>query len=175
MFINIGLAYPSMQTTETKLLSKRTARIGVFTAVALAGSFISLPSPVSSVALDSASGYFCSLYYGPQEGFFVFMLGHILTAAVHGFPLGVLHLPIALGLGVQGYLMAKLKRLRSIGPLGSTAFGVVFNTLLAFIAEPIYGVGFVVVLLPYLAVASTVNALLAYAAYRASSKLFAQA
>lgn len=143
--------------------SRLTARVGLFSAVALAGSFVTLPGPVSSVALDSASGYFCSLYYGPKEGFLVFLLGHTLTAITHGFPLGALHAPVALGMGVQGALVGKTKRF--FGPLGATVLGVAFNTLLGFVAQPFYGLGFVLVLLPYLAVASSVNAALAYAAY----------
>lgn len=160
------MVYPAM--SKATRISAKTARIGLFSATALAGSFITLPSPIPSVALDSASGYFCSLYYGPQEGFYVFALGHTLTATLHGFPLGPLHLPVALGMGAQGALMGKTKG--ALGPFAATVLGITFNTLLAFVAFPVYGLAFVASLLPYLAFASSTNAALAYAAYTLVAK-----
>ncbi|PSN82849.1 hypothetical protein B9Q11_03615 [Candidatus Marsarchaeota G2 archaeon ECH_B_SAG-F08] len=156
-----------MESTKRVPVSIRVARISLFTALAVAGSFVSLPSPVSSVALDSAAGYFCSMNYGGYEGALVFFLGHLSTATVHGFPLGVLHLPIAAGLALDGYVMSVVAKFTK---LGATIVGVLINTLLVFVALPVLGWGGSLTLIPYLAVASSVNAALAYIATKALEK-----
>jgi hypothetical protein len=141
--------------------TKRLARISLFTSFAVAGSFISLPGPVSSVALDSASGYFAALNFGETEGASVLFAGHLVTALVHGFPLGALHLPIAVGLAFQGWLMAKVSR--RFGMLVSTGMGVTVNTALTATVIPVLGVGAVIAFAPFILLASLVNGAVAYA------------
>src|SRR5208282_5793519 len=58
------------------------ARITVFAALSVVGSFIHL---YSSLAFDSAPGFFAALYFGPLDGFCVFGVGHLATAIVSGF------------------------------------------------------------------------------------------
>ena len=158
-------------TTPSAKVSKtvRLARVAVFTALAVAGSFIPIPSPVSSVALDSASGYFSALYFGEVEGAYVLFAGHLATATVHGFPLGILHITIALGLALQGWIMGK--SVKRIGGLPATVIGVSINTVLTFVVVPFLGIGAAIALIPYLLVASSINGGLAYAAYRSIIKI----
>jgi len=47
----------------------RLVRIAVFAALSVVGSFIRLPSPIPSVAFDSASEFFAALYYRSVEVF----------------------------------------------------------------------------------------------------------
>src|SRR5665648_13939 len=75
----------------------RTARLALFSALSVVGSFIKIPSPVGSLAFDSFPGFFVALFFGPAEGALVSGLGHLATAATSGFPLGILHIPIAVG------------------------------------------------------------------------------
>lgn len=135
------------------------SRIGIFTALAVVGSFISIPSPISSIALDSAAGYFCALSFSAYEAAIVFFIGHLATSIVHGFPLGLFHIPIAFGLALQGYIMniiAKRSRLLS------TLVGIFINTALAIIVLPVIGFAGLIILVPYLAFASSINAFIAY-------------
>lgn len=70
--------------------------VAVFTAASALLGFIKLPAPVASVALDSVPGYFTAGYLGALPGGVVGCLGHLASAATGGFPLGWLHLVIAL-------------------------------------------------------------------------------
>jgi len=139
----------------------KIARVSLFTSLAVVGSFISLPGPVSSVAFDSASGYFAAMNFDEVEGSAVLFAGHLATAIVHGFPLGLLHLPIALGLAFQGFVMAKVSS--AFGMLASMVSGVAINTALTAIVIPFFGVGAAIAFLPFIFVGSLANGAVAYA------------
>ncbi len=65
-------------------------------ALSVVGSYIKIPSPTGTVALDSLPGFVGALSLGYQEGALIAFLGHMLTSLNVGFPLGVLfHLVIA--------------------------------------------------------------------------------
>lgn len=68
----------------------------VFIAASAILGFVKLPSPVGSVALDSAPGYFLAAYMHPALGGLVGSMGHLASAASAGFPLGMVHLVVAL-------------------------------------------------------------------------------
>jgi uncharacterized membrane protein len=131
------------------------ARITVFAALSVVGSFIQLPSPVSTVALDSTPGFFVALYFGPLDGFCVFGLGHMATAIVHGFPLGILHLPIALGLAVAGAAVGIINKKWHVFP--AVAAGIAINTALVVLAIPVLGMAATLSFIPSLFLAACVN------------------
>src|SRR4051812_31260365 len=72
--------------------------IGIFSALAAAGGLIKIPSPVGSIAFDSAPGYFVAAFYGPALGSIVGFIGHLASAAVAGMPLGPMHLVVAIAM-----------------------------------------------------------------------------
>lgn len=131
------------------------ARIAVFAALSVVGSFIQLPSPVSTVALDSAPGFFAALYFGPFDGFCVFGLGHLSTAIVHGFPLGFLHLPIAVGLAVAGAAVGIINKRWRVFP--AVATGIAINTALVVLAIPVMGMAATLAFAPLLFLAACIN------------------
>ena len=150
----------------------RTARLAIFTALSAAGSLIKIPSPVGSLAFDSAPGFLIALLFGPIEGALVSGLGHIATAVVSGFPLGILHIPIAIGMALAGATIGLLNKLnKTWGVAPALVAGVVINTVLVFPLVPWLGpdmdtgwviaVGFV----PFLAIAATLNAVVAGLVY----------
>jgi uncharacterized membrane protein len=141
------------------------ARITVFAALSVVGSFVHLPSPVPSVAFDSAPGFFAALYFGPLEGFCVLGLGHLATAVVSGFPLGILHLPIAVGLALGGAATGLVNRKWNFIP--AIATGIAINTSLVVLAIPVLGVAATVSFTPFLLLAATVNGAVATLAYLA--------
>lgn len=141
----------------------RVVRIAVFAALSVVGSFIHLPSPVPSVAFDSAPGFFAALYFGPIEGFCVFGFGHLATAVVSGFPLGVLHLPIAVGLAIAGAAVGVVNRRWNFIP--AVATGIAINTGLVVLAIPVLGVAGALSFTPFLLVAAAVNGVVATFAY----------
>ena len=124
---------PVMRTPRSYQLT----RISALSALSVVGSFIHLPGPVQTVAFDSAPGFFAALLYGPLDGAAVCGLGHIATSIVNGFPLGILHLPIALGLALAGAGMGSFNR--KFGLFPGVAIGIIINTILIVIAVPALG------------------------------------
>jgi len=148
------------QKTPRTLL---VVRITVFTALSAVGSFIHLPSQVSSVAFDSAPGFFVALYFGPLDGFCVLGLGHLATAIVNGFPLGILHFPIAVGLAFAGAATGLVNRKWNFIP--AIATGIVINTALVVLAIPVLGVAATLSFTPFLLLAAIVNGAVATLVY----------
>jgi uncharacterized membrane protein len=148
--------------------SYRLARIAVFCALSVIGSFIHLPGPISSVALDSAPGFFAALYFGPVEGAAVTGIGHIATAVINGLPLGLLHFPIAVGLAMAGALVGWINRLdRRFGYLEGIVAGILVNTALIVVAIPTLGWATALSFLPFLFLAASVNGIFAVTVFLA--------
>ncbi len=143
----------------------RLARIAVFSALSVVGSFIHPPSPIQSVAFDSSPGFFAALYFGAADGALVSGIGHIVTSIINGFPLGILHLPIALGMAAAGAAMGFINRLSRRAYFAAVLAGVAINTGLVVIVVPVLGWGAALSLLPFLLLAAVLNALIAALAY----------
>lgn len=150
----------------------RTARLSIFTALSAVGSLIKIPSPIGSLALDSSPGFFMALFFGPFEGSLVCGLGHLATAIVSGFPLGYLHLPIALGMALAGAAIGLLNRPNKKWVfLPALVSGVIINTLLVFPLVPWLAaeisIGWMIATsyAPFLLVASCLNAIVAGLVY----------
>lgn len=145
--------------------ARRVARMATFIALSVVGAFIKIPSPTGTVAMDSCPGYFSALAWGYAEGGIVIALGHIATAASVGFPLGVLHILIAMLMIVA----AALFRLgRAIAPsrwgldiVMPVLLGGTFNGLMALLLAPLLGWGLAVAVTPSLLVASYINTIVA--------------
>ncbi len=145
----------------------RVAAMAIFTALAVVGSYLTIPSPIASLAFDSCAGFFVALYFGLYEGAFVCGVGHIATAVVHGFPFGWLHLPIALAMALAGVSIAlAVKMNKKWGYIPGIVAAVIINTVVVFPLAPWLG-GWVgaVALVPSLVFAASVNAAIAAVAY----------
>ena len=142
------------------------ARIAVFSAVSVIGSFFHLlPSSIPTLALDSAPGFFAALYFGPVDGFCVTGLGHVATALINGLPLGVLHAPIALGLAIAGWTVGYINRKWNFLP--AVVAGIAINTGLVVVAIPVMGLAATLAFTPVLFLDACVNATLGTLAYLA--------
>lgn len=151
------------KTPRTLLIS----RIVILSALSVVGSFIHPPSPVQTVAFDSAPGFFAALTFGPIEGAFVCGIGHILTSVVNGFPLGLVHLLIAVGMALAGWVVGAVnsflrKRWAFIPAL---ILGVGINTVLFIIIIPVVGWVTAFAFMPFLLVAANLNAVVAALLY----------
>jgi uncharacterized membrane protein len=117
----------------------RVARISIFTALSAVGSFIK-PNPTSSIAFDSFAGFFVALAFGPFEGALVCGFGHLATAVVSGFPFGILHIPIAIGMALAGAAIGLLNKMhKRWGFIPALIVGVTINTALVFPLVPWLG------------------------------------
>jgi uncharacterized membrane protein len=146
--------------------SYRLARISVFSALSVIGSFIHPPSPIQTVAFDSSPGFFAALYFGALDGASVSGIGHIVTSIINGFPLGILHLPIALGMAAAGATISFVNRVNHTwGYVAAVLVGVAINTGLVVVAVPALGLGAALAFFPFLFLAASLNGIVAALAY----------
>lgn len=143
------------------------ARMSVFTALCVVGSFINPYPPIPTIAFDSSPGFFAALYFGVLDGTLVTGIGHLVTSIVHGFPLGPLHYVIAFGMALAGGAMGLVNRLnKKWGFIPAAITGVTINTALSVIMVPIMGWAAMLtyVALPVL-LAASLNAIIAALVY----------
>jgi uncharacterized membrane protein len=146
--------------------SYRVARISALAAMSVIGSFIHLPGPITTIAFDSAPGFFAALFFGAGDGAIVCALGHLATSTINGFPLGILHLPIAIGLGAAGAAIGTINRFEyRLSYVPALLAGIAINTGLVVIVAPSMGWDATLSLIPFLLLASTINAIVAGATY----------
>jgi uncharacterized membrane protein len=153
---------------------KRVARMAIFTALSVVGAFIKIPSPIGTVAMDSCPGYFSALAWGYREGGIVIALGHLATATSVGFPLGALHVLIAILMSIAAILFrfsaTMTPKKWSANLVIAVLVGGTFNGLMALIIAPLIGLGLAIAITPSLLVASYANTIVAAIAYRIVSK-----
>ena len=148
--------------------SSRVARIAIFSTLCVIGSFIHLPSPISTVAFDSWPGFFSALYFGAIDGALIAGIGHIATSIINGFPLGILHLFIAIGMGFVGWMIGVVNRIlknQKFGFIIALICGIAINTMLFVIAVPVIGWLNAIAFVPFLLIAASLNGLVAGFAY----------
>lgn len=133
----------------------RIARISILSALSLLGTLWPFPSPVGTIGFDSMPGFTAAFLFGPIDGSMILLIGHLVTVSVHGPQLGIIHAPIALGMGLTGWLAALARRRHSL--LHAVAVSILANTLLFPLAIPVIGWGGALSLVPYLFVASSLN------------------
>ena len=158
---------PDLATSAPLFSVRKLAIMAVFIALSAVGSLVKIPSPLGTVGLDSAPGFFAALAFGGWVGFIVIAIGHLLTAAIVGFPLTLpVHLAIAFGMGLCALAF------RWIGKRGLAwlAVAVVVAALLnsfalGLIVLPIGGWAMYVASVPSLLVGAVINLVIAAAAY----------
>ncbi|MCS7241891.1 MAG: ECF transporter S component [Candidatus Caldatribacterium sp.] len=155
---------------HARTLTYRLSLSASLVALCVVGSFLKIPSPTGTVALDSLPGFLGALLLGYGEGALVAFLGHILTSLNVGFPLGFpIHLLIALEMGGIALFFRLL--FTRFGALVALASGTLANGVLAPLSlVPLFGWGFFLGILPSLTLGSLVNIALATVLYQVVSK-----
>ncbi|MFQ6080548.1 MAG: ECF transporter S component [Candidatus Bathyarchaeia archaeon] len=144
----------------------RVARIPVFTALCVIGSFIHPPSPIQTVAFDSSPGFFAALYFGALDGALTTGIGHIVTSIINGFPLGPFHLPIAFGMALAGGATGLVNRIdKKWGFIPAAITGVAVNTASVIVVVPLIGWAAALAFVPFLLLAASLNAIIAALVY----------
>jgi riboflavin transporter len=142
---------------------RRIARVAILVALSAVGAFIKLPSPTGTVALDSAPAFVAAAAFSPAEGAIVGALGHMFSALITGFPLGLpIHILVAVSMIVFVFLFGLVARKVNIWvaiPVGIILNGVGGAALLI----PIYGLGIFATLVLPLLVGSAINVIIAVA------------
>ena len=146
---------------------KRLSIMAIFIALSAVGALIKIPSPVGTIGMDSAPGFFCALAFGGVTGAVVIAFGHLLTAAVIGFPMTI---PIYLYIAFQMALWALAYRWvnKKLGLIPAVIVGIILNGVVsAFAMLPIMGMGGVLGLMPFLVIGAAINVIISAVAYRA--------
>ncbi|SMD10666.1 alpha-ribazole transporter [Desulfocicer vacuolatum DSM 3385] len=152
---------------NTRTLSvKRMAYMAVFIALSAVGAMVKIPSPVGTIGLDSAPGYFCGLALGYVEGICVIFMGHLITSGIMGFPLGIpIHFFIALQLALWVTVFVWVSR--RFGAVPGAIVAVVLNGgVSAFTMALVGGMGAVLGTMPFLIAGSLVNVAIAVISHR---------
>lgn len=147
--------------------AKRLALMAIFSALSAVGALIKIPSPVGTIGLDSAPGFFSALAFGYWEGIAVISIGHLLTAAVVGFPLSIpVHILIAVEMAVWAAVFRWVHR--KFGIITAVILAVLLNGVAAsFTMLPISGMGAVLGMMPFLVIGSLINITVAAVAFKA--------
>jgi riboflavin transporter len=146
---------------------KRVALIAIFIALSAVGALIKIPSPVGTIGLDSAPGFFAAIAFGYIEGITVISIGHLLTAGVVGFPLGI---PIHIFIAIQMALWAISFRWvnRKLGVIAASIVAILLNGVVSsFTMLLMGGIGAVLGIMPFLVLGSAINVIITAAAFKA--------
>lgn len=152
--------------------ARRLAVMAIFIALSAVGALVKIPSPMGTVGLDSAPGYFVAVAFGGGMGALVIAIGHLLTSAVVGFPFTLpVHLLIAAGMAVCALVFRLLGRR---GKSGWLVAAVVAATLLnslgvGLVVLPVGGTALYLAVIVPLLMGSAVNVTVAALAYLAVS------
>jgi uncharacterized membrane protein len=157
------------QATKAPLSARKVAIMAVFIALSAAGSLVKIPSPLGSVGLDSAPGFFTAVAFGGWMGFVVIAVGHLLGSAIVGFPLTLpVHLAIAAGMGLCALAFRWVGRRGTAWLVVSVITTSLLNSFgLGLIVVPIGGWGMYLASVPSLLLGAAINLVLAAVAYRA--------
>ncbi|HWQ41670.1 MAG TPA: ECF transporter S component [Desulfosporosinus sp.] len=146
---------------------KRLSIMAIFIALSAVGALIKIPSPVGTIGMDSAPGFFCALAFGGVTGAVVIAFGHLVTSAVVGFPMTI---PIHLYIAFQMALWALTYRWVNgkLGLIPAVIVAIILNGVVsAFAMFPIVGMGGALGLMPFLVVGAVINVIISAVAYKA--------
>jgi uncharacterized membrane protein len=140
--------------------TKKISLIALMIALSAVGASIKIPAVVDSVALDALPALLAAALFGVGAGAVTGALGHLLSALIGGFPLGPMHILIALEMAVLvwifGILYKKSKKMLS---------GIVFIIGNAFVAPIpfifLMNKGFYAAIVPSLLIGSLINTVIA--------------
>ena len=167
-----------MKSLGIKFSVQSIISIIVFSGLSALGGVLKIPSTLGSIALDSAPGYFCAVYFNPLLGGIVGFIGHLCSALTAGFPLGLNHLFVALQMFfwcfIFGFIIRKFANM--FGVILAFTVCLLLNGLgspLLLVISPVNSLPMATakVIIPILLLASAANILLAILAYRMISKL----
>ncbi len=139
--------------------AQKIALLAVLVALSGVGAYIKVPSPTGTVAFDSFPGYTAAIVLGATWGGLVAAVGHLISAMTVGFPLGLLHVAIAVGMAVAAVIFWACWKLHpAVGVVAATVFN---GVVLPLVVVPLFGWGAYMAILPSLIVASLANVVVA--------------
>ena len=146
-----------------------------FVVLAAVGSIIKVPAVIQSVALDTVPAYLGALLFGPLFGATLGAIGHLISAAIIGFPLDWRHLFVAAGQFVIVYAFGAfvLQVNKGWAALLAAVVAVLINGIvLAYVTSFLFPAGdprisIVRGFIPVLLIATAINVFIAIIIHRA--------
>ena len=149
--------------------TKLVVLMGLFIAMSVIGAYIKIPNAVTgSIAFDSFPAFVGALILGGIPGAIIAFLGHMVSAAITGFPMTLpIHLFIGFQMAIIMFVFSFAAKRTNI--IVASVIAIILNGVVApacFILIPNMGMPvFIAILLPLL-VASVANVLAAVLIYR---------
>ncbi|WML43038.1 ECF transporter S component [Neobacillus sp. PS3-40] len=140
--------------------TKKLSLLALFIALSVIGASIKIPAFIGSIALDVFPALLAAVLLGKRMGSIVAGFGHLVSALIAGFPLGPMHLVIAVEMAVIVWFFGVFYQ--SSKRILAGIFFVISNSFLAplpFLFT--MGEGFYFTILPSLLVGASFNAFLA--------------
>ena len=132
----------------------------IFISLSIVGSFIKIPAGIGSLAFDSMPALVAAVIWSPLWGMVVAGAGHLMSAGIAGFPIGPLHILVALQMAGLIFLFGYFYRKNR--PILAIILFLTGNGLIApFMFWKILGLGFVLGIIPGLLAASVLNVFVA--------------
>ena len=139
---------------------KKISLLALMIALSAVGASIKIPAVIDSVALDALPALLAAALLGVRAGAITGALGHLLSALIGGFPLGPMHLLIALEMAVLVWVFGLFyKQNKKILALFIFILGNAFVAPIPFIF--LMNMGFYVAIVPSLLIGSALNSVLA--------------
>ncbi|MDF2788992.1 MAG: transporter component [Neobacillus sp.] len=164
MFLEMG---------NVKMKSSMLSLLALFSALSAVGAAIKIPAIIGSVAFDVFPALLAAALLGSGAGAIVGALGHLLSALIAGFPLGPMHVLIAIEMALLVFIFGVLYKKNKKGT-ASILFILAnaFAAPLPFIV--IMNKAFYIALVPSLLIASIINTVIALVAIPRLKGLFKQ-
>lgn len=107
-------------------MNRMIVLLGLFIALSVIGGYIKIPGPISSIAFDSLPAFLAALILGSLPGVIVGFLGHMVSAAIGGFPLSLpIHLIVALEMAVVIFVFNYTGK--RVNLIAATIVGIILN------------------------------------------------
>jgi uncharacterized membrane protein len=151
--------------------SRMLSLLALFSALSAVGAAIKIPSNVGSVAFDVFPALLSAALLGSSAGAMVGAVGHLLSALIAGFPLGPMHVLIAIEMSLLVFIFGVLYKKNKKGTAS-----ILFILANAFAAPLpfmlIMNKAFYIALVPSLLIGSIINTLIALVAIPRLKALF---
>lgn len=158
---------------NVKMKSRMLSLLALFSALSTVGAAIKIPAIVGSVAFDVFPALLAAALLGSGAGALVGALGHLLSALISGFPLGPMHVFIAIEMALLVFLFGVLYQKNKKGT--ASVLFILANTFAAPLPFIILmNKAFYVALVPSLFIGSLINTVIALVAIPRLKALFKQ-
>jgi uncharacterized membrane protein len=158
---------------NVRMTSRKLSLLALFSALSAVGAAIKIPAIVGSVAFDVFPALFAAALLGSGAGAIVGALGHLLSALISGFPLGPMHVLIAIEMALLVFIFGVLYKKNK-----KVTAGILFILANAFAAPLPFIIlmnkAFYAAIVPSLLIASIINTVIALIAIPRLKAFFKQ-